>query len=290
MSWNYLGVDSQQYEAIMRLGISSYTYTWAIGLPGHPPDHPMGAVDLLNKAAELGVYLVQVADNLPLDQLSPAELDAFEKRASELDINVEVGTRGIGPDHLRAYLQLAARLRSPIVRVVVDTADHHPDEDEVINTLKAVVPEFERAGIRLAIENHDRFKVKTLARMVERIGSGHVGICLDTVNSFGALEGPEVVLEVLGPLVVNLHVKDFCIFRASHTMGFTVEGRPAGQGRLNVPWLLQELRSQGRDPNAILELWTPPEETLSATIAKEDAWAAASIEYLRKLIPDRRSL
>jgi hypothetical protein len=51
-----------------------------------------------------------------------------------------------------------------------------------------------------------------------------------------------------------------------------------------VPWLLEELGN--RDPNAILELWTPPEETLSATIAKEDAWAVASIEYLRKLIPD----
>lgn len=270
----------------MRLGISSYTYTWAIGVPGHPPDHPMEAVDLLSKAAELGVYLVQVSDNLPLDQLSSTELDTFEKRASELDINIEVGTRGIGHNHLRTYLQLAERLRSPIVRVVVDTPDHHPDEDEVINTIRAIIPEFERAGTYLAIENHDRFKVKTLARIVERIGSSYVGICLDTVNSFGALEGPEVVLEVFGPLVVNLHVKDFCVFRASHMMGFTVEGQPAGQGRLNIPWLLQELRGQGRDPNAILELWTPPEGTLSATIAKEDAWATTSIEYLRKLIPD----
>jgi hypothetical protein len=42
----------------------------------------------------------------------------------------------------------------------------------------------------------------------------------------------------------------------------------------------------GLDPNAILELWTPPEETLSATIAKEDAWAVKSVEYLRTLIPD----
>jgi sugar phosphate isomerase/epimerase len=270
----------------MRLGISSWTYTWAIGVPGEPPQQPMKAVDLLNKAAALDVHVVQVADNLPLHELSSKELERFEKHALELDIQVEVGTRGIAHQHLRTYLQLAQRLHSPILRVVVDTADHHPEEDEVVSILKEIVPEFERAGVRLAIENHDRFKARILADIVERIGSPSVGICLDTVNSFGALEGPDVVLAALGPLVVNLHVKDFDIFRANHSMGFIVEGRPAGQGRLNVPWLLQELRGYGLDPNAILELWTPPEQRLAETIAKEDAWAHASVKYLRSLIAD----
>jgi len=268
----------------MRLGISSYTYTWAIGVPGHPPDHPMRAVDLLNRAAELGVHLVQVADNLPLDRLSPAELGAFEQRARELDVGIEVGTRGIGPGLLRTYLELAERLGSPILRTVVDAADHRPDEQEVVDTVSALVPDLERAGVTLAIENHDRFTTETLVQILEHIGSKHVGVCLDTVNSFGALEGPEVVVKRLSPWTVNLHVKDFATFRASHAMGFTIEGRPAGQGRLDIPWLLRSLRDLGRDPNAILELWTPPEETLAETIAKEDAWAATSVEYLRRFI------
>jgi len=114
----------------------------------------------------------------------------------------------------------------------------------------------------------------------------HVGICLDTVNSFGALEGPETVVETLGPWTVNLHVKDFAIERVSHAMGFVVEGKPAGRGRLNVPWLLEKLRALGRDPNAILELWTPPGATLEETIAREAEWAEDSIKYLRSLIPD----
>ena len=270
----------------MRLGISSYTYTWAIGVPGRAPDRPLKVLDLVGKAAELGVHVVQIADNLPLDRLSSAELSGLEKRAADLEVAIEVGTRGIRHDHLRTYLHLAQRLGSPLLRVVVDTADHHPDEDEVVATLREIIPEFERAGICLAIENHDRFKARTLAGILERIASQYAGICLDTVNSFGALEGPEVVFEALGPWVVNLHAKDFAIFRASHMMGFSVEGRPAGQGQLNIPWLLQQLGDLGHDPNAILELWTPPEETLSATIAKEDAWAVASITYLRELIPN----
>ncbi len=270
----------------MRLGISSYTYGWAVGVAGHPPEHPLTALGLLDKAVRLGVHLVQVCDNLPLDRLAPAELDAFARRARELGIGIEVGTRGIADDHLRRYLQLAERLGSPILRVVVDTATHYPSEAEVIGTVRAILPELERARICLAIENHDRFTARTLASIIQEVSSEYVGICLDTANSFGALEGPEVVVETLAPWTVNLHVKDFSIQRVPSMMGFTIEGRPAGQGRLNIPWLLETLRAAGRDPNAILELWTTPEATLAATIAKEDAGATASIAYLRSLIPD----
>jgi sugar phosphate isomerase/epimerase len=269
----------------MQLGISSFTYTWAIGVPGHPPDRPLTAVELLDKAAGLGLSLVQVCDNLPLDRLPPAELDAFERRAAELGIGVEVGTRGIDVGRLRTYLRLAERFQSPILRTITDTADHRPSEDEVVEILKSAMPDFEQAGIRLALENHDRFKVQTLVRILERIGSDYVGICLDTANSFGALEGPDVVVAALGRWAVNVHVKDFVVQRASHKMGFSVEGRPAGKGQLDVAWLLHTLRAQGRDLNAILELWTPPEESLATTIVKEAAWAMESVGYLRQMLP-----
>jgi 3-oxoisoapionate decarboxylase len=269
----------------MRLGISSYTYTWAIGVAGHEPESPMNAIRLLRAAAELGVSVVQVADNLPLDRLGAPELEEFRAEARSLGIDVEVGTRGISAAHLRAYLDLARRLDSRVLRIVIDTAACRPTEDEVVSTLAPQLPEFERNGIVLAIENHDRFRAREFARIVERLGASIVGICLDTVNSFGALEGPEVVVETLGPYVLNLHVKDFTIHRASHMMGFSIEGRPAGEGRLDVPWLLDRLARLGRDPNAVLEVWTPPAGDLRATIEREAEWARRSVRYLRTLIP-----
>ncbi len=267
----------------MRLGIGSYTYTWSIGVRGHAPEHPMTALELLRKAAELGVQVVQFADNLPLDSLPEQELEAVRSRANDLGISVEVGTRGLAPDHLRRYIALAVRFGSPILRIIVDTVECKPAVEEVVATLRQLSPELKAARVCVAIENHDRLPARVLARMVGQIGSPNVGICLDTVNSFGALEGPEAVLDALGPWVVNLHIKDFAVERAGHMMGFVVEGRPAGRGRLDVPWLLRTLRALGRDPNAILELWTPPEPTLAATIAKEDQWAADSIRYLKTL-------
>ena len=95
--------------------------------------------------------------------------------------------------------------------------------------------------VALGIENHDRFTAQALAGMVQAAESPLVGICLDTVNSFGALEGPRVVVGTLAPWTVSLHIKDFAIRRVGHAMGFVVEGTPAGQGRLDVPWLLEAL-------------------------------------------------
>jgi sugar phosphate isomerase/epimerase len=275
----------------MRLGVTSYAFTWAIGVPGYvfpvagPDAARMDSVGLLDRASALGVGVVQYLDNVALHALAAAELDAIDRRAGELGLALEVGTRGIEPGHLRRYLELAIRFGSPLVRLVVDTADRHPSAAEVVEALRPLMTDFERAGVSLAIENHDRFSAATLIDVLDAVASDRLGICLDTVNSFGALEGPDRVVETLGPRSISLHIKDFAIRRVSHAMGFVVEGEPAGRGRLDVPWLLGSLRRTAPDMNALLELWTPPEPSLTATVAKEDRWAVESIEYLRTLIP-----
>ncbi len=50
----------------MKLEISSYTGTWAIGVPGYDLVQPMTALELADPAAALGVDIVQIGDNLPL--------------------------------------------------------------------------------------------------------------------------------------------------------------------------------------------------------------------------------
>lgn len=270
----------------MQLGLGSYAYAWAIGIAGYPPSQPMTAVGLIQRSAELGVRVVQIADNLPLYQLSHAEIAQVEQAARRLGIQIEVGARGISPPQLTKHLELTQRFGSPILRVVVDTADQHPTPEEIVTTLRAMMPSFEAAGVTLAIENHDRFKVHTLVDIVRQVESSHIGICLDTVNSFGAGEGPAVVIAALAPYVVNLHVKDFTIRRHHHMLGFEIEGTPAGKGMLDVPALLDTLSRLGRDCNAILETWPPPEPSVEQTILKEDSWVWESIHYLRTLIKE----
>ncbi|HEY1379908.1 MAG TPA: sugar phosphate isomerase/epimerase family protein [Gemmataceae bacterium] len=270
----------------MRLGVGSYTYVWSVGVPGYPPPRPLTAPQLLAKAAELGVRVVQIADNLPLDRLTDAERDDLIAAARRLGIELEVGTRGCRPDHLRQHLRIAERLASPILRTVLDADGHEPTPDEAVALLRTVAPDFERAGVRLAVENHDRFRAAVLADIFERVDSAAVGLCLDTANSIGCVENVETLLRVLGRWVVNLHVKDYAITRLPHGKGFVVEGRPAGQGQLDVPGVLAELRRQGRDVTAIAELWPPPEGAPPESAAQEEAWARESVRYLRRFIPD----
>ena len=270
----------------MKLGISSFTYTWAVGVPGYPVSEPLTPTELIGKAVELGVGVVQICDNMPAHDLDDAALSELSQCASDNSIAIELGVRGSSPRHMNRYLDLALRLDASLLRVVLDTEVDHASPAELVRRLNHVVPRLRGNDIRIGIENHDRFKARDLVAILQALDNERVGICLDTVNSFGALEGPEVVVSTLGPWTINLHIKEFAIYRPDHKMGFVLEGRPVGEGQLNVPWLLASLRPFGREMNAILELWTPPEKTVAATVAKEDRWVRQSVRYLRELIPD----
>jgi sugar phosphate isomerase/epimerase len=269
----------------MRLGISSYTFNWAVGTGIHKPPNPMTAIDLIDRAKEMRVGVLQICDNLPQSTYTADSVAAIAAHARQRGIAMELGTRGCRPDDLRRFIAYAHTLGSPILRVVTDKDGDEPSVEEVIARFASLAGDCRQAGVVIAIENHDRLKVKQLAAIAAALPDS-VGICLDTVNSMGALEGPEVVVETLGPYTVNLHLKDFAVVRRATLMGFQVEGRAAGQGMLDIPWVLAKLKSFGRDCNAILEMWPPAEATLERSMALEVEWAESSIRTLRRLIPD----
>jgi sugar phosphate isomerase/epimerase len=159
-----------------------------------------------------------------------------------------------------------------------------PPQAEIVGCFQAIAPELERSGVRLAFENA-RIPAERLSRMIDEAGSDRIGVVLDTVNSLALPEGTEYVARTLARHTMCLHVKDFAVSRVWHMMGFTVEGRPAGQGQLNVPWLIDLVRREGRSANAILELWPPEQPSLPETVALEQRWAVESIAYLRRYVP-----
>lgn len=267
----------------MRLGLGSYTYTWAVGVPGHAPEKAMAAGDLVKKANAAGLRCVQIADNLPLERLTSEERHELAALADSRRVAIEVGSRRMTSEHLGRLIDVAAFFGSHILRFAVDGAGYEPSVDDVVTVVREALPRLREAGVRLALENHDRLVAAELREIVKRTDEDQVGICLDSVNSMGAGEAVRNVTEVLGPYTLNLHLKDFTVRRASHMMGFVVEGTPAGQGMLDIPWLLEQVRAHGRCESAILELWTPPESDPAKTIAKEARWAEDSLKYLKPL-------
>ncbi|QHT63309.1 sugar phosphate isomerase/epimerase [Paenibacillus lycopersici] len=264
----------------MKVGIGSYTLTWSVGVPGYEtPQEPLTARGLLLLASERGIKLVQMADNMPLHLMDDGALRELRDLAEELRIELEIGTRGTEPGHLLDYLRIADLLGARLVRTLITIADL----DVAAEQLREALPKFEAAQVTLAIENHGLHTTKQLSALFDVLESPYAGCCLDTVNSFSALDSPDTVIRDLSPYVVNLHVKDFDITRVDHQMGFAILGKPAGHGKLNIPGLLTVLDSLGKKPNAILELWTPYAGTVEQTVAIERQWLDQSLAYLRTL-------
>lgn len=257
----------------MQLGIGTYTFAWTIGVAGFMPKQPLSVGQLLDTAHQLGVKRVQFCDNLPLLNVD-----------FKTDLTIEVGTRGLTEANLLNYLEVCRRFHSPFLRVVIDDLGYHPSEKEVIAVIQTVIEDFKKANVILAIENHDRFTVASLVRIIQETDPKWVGICLDTANSLGAGEGIREVVMALAPYTVNLHIKDFTIKRVWHNMGFVVEGCPAGKGMLDIPWIVEQLRPYNRCISATLEIWSNPETTIEATVEKEANWAKESISYLKTVL------
>jgi sugar phosphate isomerase/epimerase len=272
----------------MQLGVSSYAFGWAVGVAGHLPPVPFDELALLAFARTHHLGLVQFGDHIPLHAFDAARLARLHAAASTGGdtIAIETGARGLTEPHLNRFLEVSRALNARLLRFVIDGPGYEPAVDDVVALLRAALPALEAADLTLGIENHDRFPARTLRMIIERIGSERVGICLDTANSLGAGEGLGYVLDQLAPHTVNLHVKDFAISRVPYAMGFTVEGRPAGQGMLDVPALRTTLLKHRRCRTAVLETWTPPEAALVDTLAKERRWAEESLAYLKHLFAD----
>ena len=77
----------------MQLGLSSYTYSWAVGVPASVPARPLSAFRLIDKARSSGLKLVQIADNLPLEGMSHDQLSELYIYAVNNGVSLEMGSR-----------------------------------------------------------------------------------------------------------------------------------------------------------------------------------------------------
>ena len=265
----------------MKIGIGSYAVPWHIGMGKWVPDSPLQHESLLALAHELGVQVVQYCDNLPVETLDEAHLERLGTQAKGWGIDIELGTRGLDRERLQRCVHLAVRFGCPFVRVVVDTPEYHPSPEELLRDLRALKPIFTSRGVKLAIENHDRFPARVLAGIVEEAGTEWIGVCFDTANSLGSLQGPSEALDALCAYVCNLHIKDVRAYREEHQLGFRIVGTPAGDGSVDIPGIIRRVSDVNPQANAIVELWTPPQRILQATIALERAWLQRSVRYLQ---------
>ena len=91
-----------------KIGVGSWTFPWATGtVQDQRPTTILTPIDVVQRTIDLGVHVVHFLDNLPLDSFENQMLDQARDLARQHNIEVEVGTRGTEPEHLRKYLSIA---------------------------------------------------------------------------------------------------------------------------------------------------------------------------------------
>lgn len=267
----------------MRLGLGSYSFRWSIGFKDLVPEAPMTPDDLLTTAAQHKLDVVQYADNIPLCQLSLAELDALKIRADELGIAIELGTQSFNAAQVRQYIGIARHLRADILRVALDGPDALKPINALADEFKALIPEAKDASVRIAVENHFNFPSERLATLLKSIDSQQVGACLDVANSICAGEWPMETVGILSPFAINLHLKDYVIVPDAYGVGFAIHGCPLGQGKTDAQAVLDSMPDDD-NMSVILEHWLPRESDMADAREKEHLWLAEHVKYARNTL------
>lgn len=159
---------------------------------------------------------------------------------------------------------------------VTDVATHvgflpadpnNADYKGTIGALRILCSEMKKRGQYFLFETGQETPV-TLLRAIEDIGTGNVGINLDTANLilYGMGNTADAV-DVFGKYVRNTHCKDGLFPTCGRELGVEV---PIGQGRADLPTVIKKLNAIGYTGAYTIEREISGEEQVRDIIAARD--------------------
>ncbi|GAA2184542.1 TIM barrel protein [Brooklawnia cerclae] len=264
-----------------RIGISTYALFWECSERNPEPIGPGG---MLDRAAELGCNVLQICDYRPIEHLEARELAGLRRQAADLGVEIELGTRGVEVEHLRAYLDLCEALDAHMLRsMVIPDAGSHPT-GRALAALGSLASELESRGVSIALETYEQLAVIDLVGLVHALASPRIGVALDPANSVARLEDPIDVIRRCAPITLNLHVKDFGFSRKDGWVGFTYAGAPMGTGLLDYAFEAAMVRPVQRGISQVVEHWLGWQGDITTTVDTEKRWTKSAIEYIKERI------
>lgn len=260
----------------MEIGLSSYSYRWAI-LAKH-----MDIRGFLDRALSMDLACVQICENLPFMEISSSERKQIrDDYGSRLVL--ETGFRGHDPERLETALRATAELGGTLMRLVVEEVGEDTlDLDIAIADLARIVPLLDELGIELSLENHFVLKPLELVSIIDALKSPRITICFDCFNSIVQNIGTYHALAEVSDHITRIHVKDVMIKRVG--TGFLISGCPMGEGILELGRVFDFLEARGKYPACYLEGWFDRRETEEQTLEFEDKTNRDGINYLRRNI------
>lgn len=243
----------------MRTGLSVYGTVFSMGLnpaSGRPLITPQ---QLMDQALEAGLQGVE----LPATLLQDSDISTVTSYAQERGLFITLAAGGYDPAKLAEAIDLATRLKAATVRTVIGGAKIGGDRrplagrwkpfmQEVLAKLREATVVAERAGVNLAVENHQDLASEELLWLCESIASPHFGITLDTGNPLATAEEPIDFARRVAPHLKNVHLKDYWIYLSEE--GYRLVRCPLGQGVIDFPALFEIFANDCPDVTMSVEL------------------------------------
>ena len=228
----------------MRIGLAVYGTTFGMGINPASKRPTITPKQLLNKAKSLGLEGVE----LPASLMKGEDATSIANHAREHSLFITLETEGYDPNKLATVINLGVQLGARTVRTIVGGAGLGGDRrplaghwqlflHEILVGLKEATTIAERAGVNLALENHQDLASEELLWLCESIASQRFGITLDTGSTLATAEKPVDFTRRVAPYVKNVHVKDYQIYM--YDEGYRLVRCPLGQGVVDFPTLLK---------------------------------------------------
>jgi sugar phosphate isomerase/epimerase len=231
----------------MRIGLSVYGTTFGMGIhpaSGHPTITPR---QLMDKAIAAGLEGV----DLPVSLMKSEDTTTGAHYAQERELFITLETEGYDPVKLASAIDLGVRLGAGTVRTMVGGAKLGGDRrplagrwqsflQEVLAGLREASTIAERAGVNLAVENHQDLASEELLWLCEAIRSPRFGITLDTGNPLATAEEPVDFARRVAPYVKNVHLKDYQVYMSNE--GYRLDAVRSDRGLLTSRPYLESYR------------------------------------------------
>ncbi|CDZ24526.1 AMP-dependent synthetase and ligase [[Clostridium] cellulosi] len=189
-------------------------------------------------------------------------LDATIKKLAELKLEIPCLSSGCCLKYadkaeencreIKEYIELAAKLGTPYVRVLADLKprpEGEVDDGVVLDTLKKIIPEAEKKGVTLLVESNGVYSdTARLAKLLTNAKSDAVAALWDVHHTcrFGG-ETPGQTVQNLGAYIKYIHIKD------SVVQDGKIIYRMVGEGDLPIDDIMLALRSINYDGYVSLE-------------------------------------
>ena len=250
-------------NAKMKVGIDSYCFHRYFGevYPHQaPPDKKMTMEDFLAYAKYLDVDGVSLEScffpsfdpgwfkdlNGMLDEYGfdrvyawghPDGLEAGKNREAFKDmVNQISNARLIGADVMRVVGSSLMFRFEP----------HSPQIDILVDWFMEAVKVAEDNGVKLAMENHIDYTAEECVELLERVGSPHLGLNLDTGNFLRLLDDPVEGTRNLAEYVLATHIKDLKPVKGLDAREwYFFSSTPVGDGLVNNQKIAQYLYEAG---------------------------------------------